>query len=298
MRLAGGLGLGLLLSACVAGGDRGVLQSSGAAAHAAAVPPPAPPPCPPDGRDFQIDGRLVQGGLVRGQAPACTRRLLFNGAAIPLASDGAFLLAFDRDAPAAATLTAERTDGTRIERSLAVAPGQWRIERVNAALTGRATSAEFRERRAVEQARIAAARAIRSASDGWRQAFVWPLKGRLSGWFGAQRIYRGTPAAYHGGADIVAPRGTPFVAPADGVVVLAAAEPFTLEGYLLIVDHGMGLASAFLHASSLAVKEGAIVRQGQVLGTVGATGRATGPHLHWALTWNAARIDPLGLVAR
>ena len=92
--------------------------------------------------------------------------------------------------------------------------------------------------------------------------------------------------------DIAAPQGQDFVAPADGVVTLAANDVFTLEGHLLMIDHGMGLNSAFLHASELLVKEGDLVRQGQVIGRVGATGRASGPHVHWGMKWNSARIDP------
>ena len=87
--------------------------------------------------------------------------------------------------------------------------------------------------------------------------------------------------------------GTPYVAPADGVVLLAASKPFSLEGNLVIIDHGMGLNSAFLHSSRLAVKEGDRVKQGQLIGYIGATGRATGPHLHWSLKWQDARLDPL-----
>jgi murein DD-endopeptidase MepM/ murein hydrolase activator NlpD len=112
--------------------------------------------------------------------------------------------------------------------------------------------------------------------------------------FGSQRIYRGEPGAYHSGLDIATgASGTPFVAPADGVVILAAKEPFTLEGHLLMIDHGMGLNSAFLHCSQLLVEEGDRVRQGQLIGRIGATGRATGPHLHWGMKWNNARIDPI-----
>ena len=131
-------------------------------------------------------------------------------------------------------------------------------------------------------------------SDGWRQRFIWPVMGRLSGRFGSQRIYNGTPGAYHSGLDIATgASGTPFVAPADGVVILAAASPFTLEGRLLMIDHGMGLNSAFLHCSALAVQVGDRVRQGQYIGRIGMTGRATGPHLHWSIKWREARLDPL-----
>ena len=115
-----------------------------------------------------------------------------------------------------------------------------------------------------------------------------------SGRFGSQRVYRGEPGSYHSGIDIATgASGTPYVAPADGVVVLAAASPFTLEGNLLIVDHGMGLYSAFLHSSELLVREGEAVRQGQPIGRIGATGRATGPLWHCGLNWRGARLDRL-----
>jgi murein DD-endopeptidase MepM/ murein hydrolase activator NlpD len=122
-------------------------------------------------------------------------------------------------------------------------------------------------------------------SDGWRQRFIWPTTGRISGRFGSQRVYRGEPASFHSGVDVAPGAGAPVVAPADGVVVLAGPPAFSLEGNLLIIDHGMGLNSAFLHLASQAVRQGQRVRQGQLIGTVGATGRATGPHLHWSMKW-------------
>ena len=142
-------------------------------------------------------------------------------------------------------------------------------------------------------AQIKAARARVEQADGWRQQFVWPGKARISGLFGSQRVYRGTPGSYHSGTDIALAAGTPYAAPADGVVVLAADHPFTLEGNLLMLDHGMGLSSAFLHSSALLVGVGDRVRQGQPIGRVGMTGRATGPHLHWSLRWREARLDPM-----
>jgi murein DD-endopeptidase MepM/ murein hydrolase activator NlpD len=138
---------------------------------------------------------------------------------------------------------------------------------------------------------MGAARRTVVDSDGWRQDFIWPVRGRISGVFGSQRVYQGVPGNFHNGVDVAVPTGTPFVAPADGVVILAATEPFTLEGYLLMIDHGMGLSSVFLHSSRLDVRTGDRVTQGQRLGAVGATGRATGPHMHWAMRWNGAKVD-------
>jgi murein DD-endopeptidase MepM/ murein hydrolase activator NlpD len=191
-------------------------------------------------------------------------------------------------------LVARLADGRAVETPVVVAPRAWDIERVDVARTQGKTDVEFLAIRKPELARIAAARSGRSRSEGWKQAFIWPAKGRISGRFGSQRIYRGGEAgSYHSGIDIAPGAGAPIVAPADGVVVLAAEQPFSLEGHLLIVDHGAGLNSAFLHCATLAVKVGDVVRQGQTIATVGMTGRATGPHLHWSLMWRGARLDPL-----
>lgn len=243
---------------------------------------------------LQYRGKLTQGGWLRGAAPAGTRSVTLGGTALPLASDGTFFAAFDRDAPASLPLAVVGADGFSLSTELAIAPRAWRIESVNVAKRpGAMPDAEFKARRAAELARIGAARAKASDANGWRQTMAWPAAGRISGELGAQRIYRGEPGAYHAGIDIAARQGAAILAPADGTVTLAASDaPFTLEGHLLILDHGMGLTSAFLHCSDLVVHEGDTVRQGQMIGHVGMSGRATGPHLHWALTWKGRRLDP------
>jgi len=153
---------------------------------------------------------------------------------------------------------------------------------------------EFARVRPGELEQIVAARRIAAVSDGWRQAFTWPVTGRISTLFGSQRVYaNGEAGSYHSGIDIARATGTVVVTPADGVVILAADHPFTLEGNLLMIDHGMGLNSAFLHLSQIQVHVGDHVRRGQPIALSGATGRATGPHLHWSLRWRDAKIDPL-----
>jgi len=258
----------------------------------------APPVAEPAPADLRLVGTPRQGGLLHGLAPAGTTALTLDGAPVAFDAEGNFIIAFDRDAASSATLIATLADGRTRSRQLMIAPGEWAIEHVNASITGGASSAEFQRRRAGEVARINAARARHMQSDGWRQRFIWPVKARISGVFGSQRIYRGTPGSYHSGLDLAGGAGTVYVAPADGVVILAAEEPFTLEGKLLMIDHGMGLNSAFLHNSQILVREGDVVRQGQPIGVIGATGRVTGPHLHWSMKWNAARIDPLPLLPR
>jgi len=242
---------------------------------------------------FGFHGEAVQGGVMIGDAPAGTRSLTFEGEAIPIDDDGKFIIAFNRDAGQAANLVATLDDGQTVRQFINIAPRNWKIEHVSINRRATTQSAEFLARRAPELAQINAARAIHSGSKGWRQGFVWPVKGRISGQFGSQRIYNGDPGSYHSGIDIAAPAGTYFVAPADGVVTLAASSPFTLEGNLLMIDHGMGLNSAFLHSAEILVREGQEVKRGEPIGRIGSTGSATGPHLHWSMKWNDARIDPI-----
>lgn len=265
------------------------------AAPPAAVARPAalpPPPALVTAADFGLPAMARQGDLLRGTAPVGTVRLMLDGDAVPLAPDRRFVIAFDRDAPAKSVLSATLSDGSTRIVTLAVAPRGWSIQRLATLARIPVPSADFAARRPAELARIAAARATVTDAQGWRGPFVWPATGRISGVFGSQRIYRGEPGAYHSGVDVARPSGTPVVAPADGVVVLAAATPFTLEGRLLILDHGHGLSSAFLHLSRIDVASGQHVRRGETIGAIGATGRATGPHLHWGVTWLGRRIDP------
>ncbi|HEX8525630.1 M23 family metallopeptidase, partial [Allosphingosinicella sp.] len=239
---------------------------------AASAAPAAQPPSQSGGQLVLLDG-AVQGGLVRGRAPAGTVALLVDGRPLPFASDGRFILGFDRDHPGSAILEARLSDGRVVERSVTVAPRGWRIEHVNIAQRPSVPDEAYRRRREAELERIRAARSQSTSAEGWRQRFVWPARGRISGLFGAQRIFRGVPAAYHGGVDVAAGAGALVVAPADGVVVLAGPPMFSLEGNLVIVDHGMGLNSAFLHLSSVRVTVGQRLRQGDPIGAVGATGR-------------------------
>jgi murein DD-endopeptidase MepM/ murein hydrolase activator NlpD len=233
-----------------------------------------------------------QGSYALGWVPKGTVRLVIEGADVRFATDGRFGIGFGRDHQPTAAITAFLADGRAVTDKINVAPRQWRIENLKTLRRFSQPSAEFQARRPGELAQINAARRMVVDADGWRQRFIWPAKGRISGVFGSQRIYAGEPGAPHNGVDVAGGTGAPVYAPANGVVTLAAASPFTLEGNLLMIDHGGGLNSAFLHLSRIDVKKGDVVRQGQLLGAIGATGRATGPHLHWGMKWNEERIDP------
>ncbi|WP_404340060.1 M23 family metallopeptidase [Sphingomonas sp. MMS12-HWE2-04] len=250
-----------------------------------------PPPVLSDA--FGLRGQPIQGGLLTGTAPRGTRSLNLDGKPVTLAPDRRFLIGFDRDAGPSAALVARLDDGRELRQAISVRPRAWDLSRLNTLPKYPVPRPEFERLRKPELDQIEAARARATDAQGWRQAFLWPITGRISTLFGSQRIYAGEPGAYHSGIDIARPTGTIVLAPADGVVVLAATAPFTLEGRLLMIDHGGGLNSAFMHLSRIDVAVGARVRRGQPIGAVGMTGRATGPHLHWGLKWRDARIDPL-----
>jgi len=245
----------------------------------------------PSTSEVAFDGELTQGGWIRGTVPVDTAAAELGGESLEIINSE-FFAAFDRDSGGSTDLVVTLNSGEVIEQTLTISPRNWRIERVNVARRSGGPSEAFMKRRRPELEAIWNARQEQTGSDGWTQDFIWPVKGRISGRFGSQRIYRGEPGSYHSGLDIAPGNGVPFVSPADGVVVLARTG-FSLEGGLIIIDHGMGLNSAFLHASKIAVSEGDTVRQGQYIGNVGSSGRATGPHLHWSIKWNNARLDPL-----
>jgi len=294
--------LAILLAGCssaMAETDNTVSSEEAIAApsQAAPAPPlassPLEPPPPPLG--FMYEGDLTQGGWIKGKAPDTTISARLGDQELILDEKGNFFAAFDRDAGPTAQLTAQLQHGYTKQSDLTISPRAWNIQRVNIAKRSGGSSEAWWKKREPEWLAIKAAREKVTGAEGWKQEFIWPVKGRISGHFGRQRIYRGEPGSYHSGIDIAPGYGVPFVAPADGVVVLARSG-FSLEGNLLIIDHGAGLNSAFLHASRLAVSEGQSVKQGQHIGNVGSTGRSTGPHLHWGLKWNDSRIDPYLLV--
>ena len=217
----------LLATACVpsAGPERAASPEVVQPVRAAPVPAPTPTPTPSRPAVFTFDGELEQGGWMRGTVPGGTREATLGEEKLSFDDEGRFFAAFDRDAPAAMTLTARLADGRMIESPLTIAPRAWNIEHINAARTPGGASAAFMKIRQPELDAIWDARLKDTGSTGWTQDFIWPVTGRISGRFGSQRVYRGEPGSYHSGIDIAPGNGVPYVAPADGVVVLA------VEGY-------------------------------------------------------------------
>jgi len=282
----------LAVAAAVAAGV--VLAGSGARADEALperVQPDRNLPAP----EFRIESPVSQGAVVIGRAPQGTARLVFDGKDLPLTADGRFVIGLHRDATGEVPLIAHLADGTKVEHRLAISPRTFNIQRVNG-LPPKTVQMppEMLARRQEELRQITAARAAPSLETHWTRPFIWPASGRISGVYGSQRIRNGVPGSPHYGVDIANKIGTPVVAPASGIIRLAVTD-FTLEGGLIIIDHGFNLFSSMLHLSRVDVKPGDIVIQGQQIGAIGATGRATGPHLHWGLRWGDVHVDPTTL---
>lgn len=241
-----------------------------------------------------LDAAPAQGAVVRGQVPVGTRLLTLDGKPVKFGADRRFVIGFGRDAGPKAALAWTAGDAT-ITLELDVAPRQWRIQSLPTLPPRPVPDAEFEARRPGEVAKIVAAREGVSDGTGWTAQFTAPAEGPVTGVYGSQRILAGTPSSPHAGIDFSARTGAPVTAPAPGVVRMAEG-PFTLEGNIVMIDHGFGLVSALLHLSRIDVKPGDVVMQGQRIGSVGATGRATGPHVHWGVTWTDVRVDPAGLL--
>ena len=242
-----------------------------------------------------LEGDLVQGGLVRGVVPAGTE-VWFDGRRLRVDPEGGFLIGFDRDEASDQTLTVRRPDGTRAVRHLKILPRDYAVERIDGLPPDRvAPSAQELVRIEAEAELIAAARRRDSTAAGVAGAFAWPVTGRISGVFGSQRILNGEPRRPHRGVDVAAPPGRPVGAMAEGVVSLAVPAMF-FTGDTVMIDHGHGLHSLYAHLSEIDVAPGQAVRRGAAIGKVGATGRATGPHLHWGVFWFEHALDPALLV--
>lgn len=244
---------------------------------------------------LDLKGHLVPGGFAVGEVePGAT--VLLGDLPVMVGADGLFVLGFGRDQGAEAQLTIIHSDGKSEQQMLGIAKRDYEIQRIDKLDQNMVTPDPKTEARIkADQERVKAARAAPSDRRDFLMDFIWPAKGPISGVYGSQRILNGTPKAPHFGTDIAAPAGSPVVAPADGVVRLAERDLY-LTGGTIILDHGHGIYSNYLHLSALDVTVGQTVKQGERIGAVGATGRATGPHLHWGLNWNETRLDPALLV--
>ncbi|MEC9407272.1 MAG: M23 family metallopeptidase [Pseudomonadota bacterium] len=242
---------------------------------------------------LSVRDTVTQGAMVRGQTTAGAT-VTMNGQSLPVTAEGAFVFAVARAYEGTVTVRATDPQGQTAALELPVVERSFDVQRIDGLPQDKVTpprSQELQDRIWREVVQIREARGQASARTDFTQAFIWPVDGIVTGVFGSQRILNGTPKSPHSGLDIAGATGTPVLAPAGGVVTLWHPDMY-FTGGTLIVDHGHGITSTFIHLSDTLVAEGDIVEQGQPIAKVGATGRATGPHLHWSMNWDKVRIDP------
>jgi murein DD-endopeptidase MepM/ murein hydrolase activator NlpD len=248
-------------------------------------------PASPAEQRLILEGSFVQGGLVVGHVPPGSA-VSVDGQPVRVSGDGVFLTGFHRDAPERSELRVRYPEGKQERRVLTIDRRKYQIQRIDGLPPKQVTpSKKDLERIRREAAMARKARERDDPRTDFLTGFIWPLEGRISGVYGSQRVLNGQPRRPHYGVDIAAPRGTPARAPADGIVTLAYPDMY-FSGGTLIMDHGHGLSSSFLHLSRILVKEGQRVRQGEIVAEVGATGRVTGPHLDWRMNLFDKRLDP------
>ncbi len=245
---------------------------------------------------LDLTGDFVQGGLVAGRTqPGAQVRL--GDRRVPVAPDGRFIIGFGRDAPATLRLTVQPPGGGAPQsRTLSIAGRTYKVQRIDGLPKRKVTPlAPDMKRIRRERKLITDVRAKAGPEALFSSGFQWPAKGRISGVFGSQRILNGEPRRPHNGIDVAAPPGTPVRAMADGLVALVHPGMF-FAGKTVMLDHGLGLTSVYIHLRETSVAEGELVLKGQQIGEIGMTGRATGPHLHWGVSWFNTHLDPALLV--
>jgi murein DD-endopeptidase MepM/ murein hydrolase activator NlpD len=243
-----------------------------------------------------LEGKMVQGGMLVGHTEAGSQ-VLVDGERIRVSPDGYFLIGFSRDQERPVKLKIIKANGVTEQRLLAPAKREYQIQRIDGLPSRKVTprSEEDLRRIRADVSATKKARALDAPRTDFLSGWQWPATGPISGVYGSQRILNGKPRRPHFGVDIARPTGTPVLAPADGVVTLAHTDMF-FSGGTLILDHGHQLSSSFLHLSKILVKEGDVIKKGEVIAEIGATGRVTGAHLDWRMNLGDARIDPALLV--
>ena len=239
----------------------------------------------------RLEGSFVQGGLIVGQTkPGSSVR--FNNNSVRVSDDGVFLVGFGRDARLEWPLSIIHPDGKKFNSKIVIAKREYKLQRIDG-VPDRTVNPlpEDLDRIRADVRQVQKARRTDDSRTDFLEGFDWPATGIITGVYGSQRIINGEPRRPHYGIDIAAPAGTPVTAPVSGIVTMAHPDMF-FSGATLIIDHGHGLSSAFLHLDNILVSEGEYVKKGQIVALVGSTGRSTGAHLDWRINLFKTRLDP------
>jgi len=245
--------------------------------------------------DFSYRGEVIQGGLLFAAVPPGST-VVIDKREVRVSEHGDFLIGFNRDHPDTSTVVITYPD-QRVENIVFEVPKRkYDIQRITGVAQKYVSPPESTLKRIRSENReIGIARKRDDARTDFLETFIWPAIGPISGVYGSQRFFNGKPRRPHFGLDIAAPKGTPVKAPASGIITVAHPDMY-YSGGTIMLDHGHGLSSSFLHLDSVTVKTGQRISQGDIIGTIGASGRVTGPHLDWRMNLFKLRIDPRPLV--
>jgi murein DD-endopeptidase MepM/ murein hydrolase activator NlpD len=245
-----------------------------------------------DEPDIKFHGKFHQGGLILGQAPSGSKVKL-NSQILPISQDGFFFIGFPYNSKLNATFQVTLPTTKTFTKKFNIKKRSYITQRINNLSTRHVRPNTFdmqriqREISITKKALSHTNRKKRFAKTG----FIWPAIGRISGVYGSRRILNGIPKKPHLGVDIAAPSGTPVRAVGDGIILFVHQDMF-FNGKTIFIDHGLGLLSIYLHLNAISIKAGDHVLKGDHIGSIGMTGRATGPHLHWEMRVGNTKLDP------
>ena len=244
-----------------------------------------------------FNGKFVQGGIVIGQNKHA-KEVLFDERRLQISKDGYFIFGFGRNHKSFSTLKIIKDNKNNVLKyNFDINKSIYKIEKIDGLPKKMVTPGpEFYKKINEDRALIKNSMNERYVIDKFPLTFIMPTEGRISGIYGSQRILNGVKKNPHGGLDIAAPSGTPIKSTADGKILLAVKGLY-YTGNIVIIDHGYDLQSMYIHMKDINIKKGDLVKQGQIIGTVGSTGRSTGPHLHWNVYWKKIRINPKHLIS-
>jgi murein DD-endopeptidase MepM/ murein hydrolase activator NlpD len=240
---------------------------------------------------LEIQTQWIQGGLILGKANPSSK-IEFLGKKARVNNQGDFVVGLGRDAKSNVQLIETTANGEVINHTFSVEQRTYNEQKVNGVPKKTVNVPESALPRIRKEVRAAKkARKVNSELQSFLQKFIWPAKGIISGVYGSRRVYNGVPKRPHFGVDVAAPQGTAVVAPASGVITLVHKNMY-FSGGTVIMDHGHGISSTFIHLHKAHVNVGDYVDQGQLIAEIGTTGRSTGPHLDWRMNWFNQRLDP------
>ncbi|NNJ90926.1 MAG: M23 family metallopeptidase [Gammaproteobacteria bacterium] len=240
----------------------------------------------------ELNGNFIQGSLITGATLPGTQ-IIHDGKSVRVSKTGNFAIGFGRNNKPDSQLEVTFPDGSKLTKSLKVKQRQYKIQRIDGLPPSKVTprKPEVLKRIRDEVAMVKKARKLDDPRLDFLEGFDWPLTGPISGVYGSQRILNGKPRRPHYGVDVAAPVGTPVRAPADGLVTLSHPDMF-YSGGTMIIDHGHGVSSSFLHLSKVIAEKGQYVKRGDIVAEVGSKGRSSGPHLDWRINLFEKRLDP------